>query len=127
MIGKVFKASSKRYAFKCGVGLFDQQSDKFAFNFCRPKMIDRVLNREYKSGRSISVEYRREQNVAGPTKSPRSVAPRSRLTVGRSVNDLRRRYPTASHLMSVITKQFEDRELKRFSDRYVVEGRNRER
>jgi hypothetical protein len=82
MISKVFKASSKRYAFKCGVGLYDQQSDKLTFNFCRSKMIDRVLNHEYESGRTISVEYRREQNVVGPTKFPSSVAPRPQLTLG---------------------------------------------
>jgi hypothetical protein len=82
MISKVLKASSKRYAFKSGVGLFGQQSDELAFNFSRSKMINRVLNREYESRHAISVEDRREQNVVGPTKFPSSVAPRVRLTVG---------------------------------------------
>ena len=81
MISKMFKASSKRYSFKCGVCLFDQQPDEFAFNFCGSKMIDRVLYREDQSRHTISVEYRREQNVIGPTKSPSSIASRPKLTV----------------------------------------------
>ena len=74
MIGEVLEASPKRNAFECGVGLLNQQSDKLAFHFCRSKMIDRVLDREDEPGCTICVEYRREQNVVGPSKFPSSIA-----------------------------------------------------